>query len=352
MMPGLAGEDLAERIRAHPSLNETKLVLVSSAGTYGLKKTNIRFLDAKVDKPVRQHELLDVLVRVYSGRRLDPHPRPAKVEVSMRPSDVALRILLAEDNKINQMFAVALLKKAGHLVDVAQNGNEAVDAVRRSEYDVVLMDVQMPELDGMEATREIRALAPPKGGIPIVAMTANAMAGAKEQYLAAGMDYYIPKPVRAEALLTLLSEIGGRVQSETMPDEPSARSSVLNPDRLADLEAVISAGELRSFLILYMKDVGNQLATIMEHNLTGNLSAIASEAHIIVSTAGNIGADDVSSTARSLELACRASDHKTADLLVEKLNVASGAACEAIRAWLMKSRQAMPPDRPADLSAA
>ena len=355
MMPGLAGEDLAERIRANPSLNETKLVLVSSAGSYGLKKTKIQFLDAKVDKPVRQHELLDVLVRVYSGRRLDAHlTEQRKVEAhDMLPSNVALRVLLAEDNKINQMFAVALLKKAGHLVDVAQNGNEAVDAVRRSQYDLVLMDVQMPELDGIEATREIRTMGPPKCTIPIVAMTANAMAGAKEQYLAAGMDYYIPKPVRAELLLTLLSEIGERVRPKTTTQaETSEQLPVLNFDRLAELEAVISAGELGGFLILYMKDVSNQLATIMEHNLTGNLSAIAGEAHIIVSTAGNIGADEVSNTARSLEQACRASDHKAVDPLVEKLNVASTAACEAIRAWLIKSRRATPSDRVADLGAA
>jgi signal transduction histidine kinase/DNA-binding response OmpR family regulator len=354
MMPGLAGEDLAERIRANPCLSETKLVLVSSAGAYGLKKSKIKFLDAKVDKPVRQHELLDVLIRVYSGRRLDANTTDQKkVETQkMNLASVPLRILLAEDNKINQMFAVALLKKAGHEVDVAQNGNQAVDAVRRSDYDLVLMDVQMPELDGIEATREIRALEPPKCGIPIVAMTANAMAGAKEQYLAAGMDHYIPKPVRAESLLTLLAEIGQRTRLNTAPKNADPQSAILNLDTLAQLEAVISASELNAFLILYMKDVGNQLATIMQHHLTADFSAIASEAHIIVSTAGNIGADQVSSIAKSLEIACRTADYRGVDQLIEELNTASAAACETIRSWLLKSRGAAPREIKPELGAA
>jgi CheY-like chemotaxis protein len=118
-----------------------------------------------------------------------------------------LKILLAEDNKINQKFALALLRKAGHYVDVAQNGHEAVDAVRRAHYDVVLMDVQMPELDGIEATKQIRALPAPKCNLPIIALTAHAMSGARDQYLEAGMNDYISKPMDPATLLSKLAEI-------------------------------------------------------------------------------------------------------------------------------------------------
>jgi CheY-like chemotaxis protein len=105
-----------------------------------------------------------------------------------------LRALLAEDNKINQQFATLVLTNAGHSVEIAGNGREAVDALGRSDFDVILMDIQMPLLDGVQATQEIRALPEPNGTIPIIAVTAHAMAGAREEYLAAGMNDYIAKP--------------------------------------------------------------------------------------------------------------------------------------------------------------
>src|SRR5262249_37640822 len=118
-----------------------------------------------------------------------------------------LRILMAEDNRINQLFAVALLTKAGHAVDIVANGHQAVDAVRDHEYDVVLMDIQMPELDGSQAMAQIRALPAPKSGIRIIALTANAMSGAKEQYLSAGFDDYVTKPIEPAILFAKLAEL-------------------------------------------------------------------------------------------------------------------------------------------------
>jgi len=183
MMPGLTGEGLAMRIRAIPGLAETKLVLVSSAGGQDLKKHRTRMLDAILDKPLRQRDLVDCLSRLYAR----PHPAmpipgtaPSATAAGHRPG---LRILLAEDNRINQIVAESILTGAGHCVDMVANGVLAVDAVRRNDYDVVLMDVQMPELDGVQATKQIRALPPPKCDIKIIAMTAHAMAGDRETYL-------------------------------------------------------------------------------------------------------------------------------------------------------------------------
>ncbi|MBK7928819.1 MAG: response regulator [Bryobacterales bacterium] len=137
---------------------------------------------------------------------------PYREEARERP----LRVLVAEDNAINQVLAKRMLERRGHVVDVAGNGRAAVEAVTQARYDLVLMDVQMPEMDGFEATREIRRReAAGNGGkrLPIVAMTANAMEGDREQCLAQGMDAYPPKPVMVDALVALLAEVN-RSQGE------------------------------------------------------------------------------------------------------------------------------------------
>ncbi|HEX4508180.1 MAG TPA: response regulator [Alphaproteobacteria bacterium] len=210
MMPGLSGDALAQRIRAAPALAETKLVIISSAGDTGKKSEKL--VDARLDKPLRQRDLLACLARFYAGERGDE----AKAEAALAPAEPAkpaatgpqsLRILMAEDNRINQLFAVALLTKAGYAVDVVANGHQAVDAVRDRDYDVVLMDIQMPELDGSQATAQIRALPPPKSDIHIIALTANAMSGAKEQYLGTGFDGYVTKPIQPAVLLAKLAEL-------------------------------------------------------------------------------------------------------------------------------------------------
>jgi CheY-like chemotaxis protein len=210
MMPGMSGDALAERIRAIPSLAETKLVIISSAGDTSSKKTD-RLADARLDKPLRQRELLACLARLYAvappdEAKVEPIG-PAKPVAHATAQARSIRILMAEDNRINQLFAVALLSRAGYAVDVVANGHQAVDAVRDHDYDVVLMDIQMPELDGSQATAQIRALPAPKSDIRIIALTANAMSGAKEQYLNSGFDDYIAKPIEPALLLTMLAEL-------------------------------------------------------------------------------------------------------------------------------------------------
>jgi signal transduction histidine kinase/CheY-like chemotaxis protein len=214
MMPGLAGESLAQQIRAQPALSRTKLVLLSSAGVHGYSAAARRDLDVILEKPVRQRDLLRCLATLYPVKgELTGAVMPA-AEPAARPKENAssqtatassgLRILLAEDNRINQLFAVALLSRHGHAVEIAENGHQAVEAVRRNEYDLVLMDVQMPDLDGIQATALIRALPPPKADIPIIAMTAHALKGVREELLGAGMSDYVSKPINPELLLAKL----------------------------------------------------------------------------------------------------------------------------------------------------
>jgi CheY-like chemotaxis protein len=201
MMPGLSGMALASRIRAMPSLTETKLVVTSSAGGHALGSgMPAELVDAVLIKPLRQQAVFECLVRLFGGAAPGPDDIPA-------PTTRRLRLLLAEDNKINQKVARAILTNAGHTVATANDGEEAVEAARDNDFDAILMDVQMPILDGVQATARIRSLPPPRNGVTIIALTAHAMQGAREEYIAAGMNDYLAKPLNPMVLLSKLREI-------------------------------------------------------------------------------------------------------------------------------------------------
>jgi signal transduction histidine kinase/DNA-binding response OmpR family regulator len=239
LMPGLSGEELARRIRAMPGIAETKLVIASSAGRHGVSRTAHHTVDAVLTKPVREPSLLEVFTRLFginepaSTEAAPVAPTASAPIVSMMPIMRPLRILVAEDNRINRKIVGILLDGPGHRVEMVENGEQAVAAVCNADYDVVLMDVQMPVLDGMQATKQIRALPPHKSGIPIIALTAHAMAGAREQYLAAGMDDYLSKPLDPATLYAKLAEVtsvtpaasGERAGAEHGPDDLLASSA-------------------------------------------------------------------------------------------------------------------------------
>jgi CheY-like chemotaxis protein len=159
-----------------------------------------------VSKPIRPSLLYDALINVIDGRsNLSPRPAPTTSEFDITLAEqYPLKILLAEDNLVNQKVALRILSKQGYRADVAGNGREVLESIDRQPYDVILMDVNMPEMDGMTATRRIRSERPPDQTPYIVAVTANAMQGDREQYLAAGMDDYISKPIRIEELTEAL----------------------------------------------------------------------------------------------------------------------------------------------------
>ena len=336
MMPGISGEELARRICSVKPVHDIKLVLVSSAGGHGLSATGSSFFEAMLEKPVRQHELSDCLIRVYSGR---PQPasavkQPARLTGASKP--VALRILLAEDNRINQQFAVALLERDGHKVDIANNGLIAVEAVIRADYDIVLMDIQMPELDGLGATAQIRALPDPKCSIPIVAMTADAMSGSRAECLRAGMNDYISKPIQVDALNAILNLLTGtrkpteRVESKQALPADVPELPVLDTRQLDTIGDVLTQDQVRDLQLLYLKDTECHIAEVNALVRSGDLNAIARTAHIVVSTAGNIGAVQTSMRARQLEEACKRGERDKIAFLIDALNTASAAASHAI----------------------
>ncbi len=346
MMPGLSGEGLAERLRAMPAFAETKLVLISSAGAHGLSKSAATLLDAMLDKPIRQQDLLGCLLKLFAPHDSEIPVEPVRHELAASPvvSPVfspmatpshALDILLVEDNRINQQFALALLNKAGHSVDVVDNGHKAVDAVRKREYDVVLMDIQMPELDGIEATKQIRALPPPACNAYIIAMTANAMSGAREEYVAIGMNDYVSKPVDAADLLARLQRLPAQVPGGGIaPSVPAPTAEPVDIPKLEELMQYLPVSGIMDLVTLFIAESSGHAMRIKNFLAAGDRQNLAREAHILVSTAGNIGAMTLSATARRVELACGARAPDNFSGLVAELDRDISAANAAFTAWM------------------
>jgi CheY-like chemotaxis protein len=210
LMPERDGMELAEDLLALQPDQPMPIVILSSIGLHGRSAPNVT---STLVKPVKPSALHDALADAIAGEvphvpeRKQPRAiaKPAATEPAATTAAASvdeadgLRILLAEDNAVNQKLALRLLERMGHRADVVEDGQAALDALETGDYDLVLMDVQMPELDGLEATRRIRTRWPDRP-IRIVGLTANAMAGDREECLAAGMDDYVSKPVRPEAL--------------------------------------------------------------------------------------------------------------------------------------------------------
>ena len=198
LMPDKDGIELITQIRTHSNVPEIPIILSSSSGTAREKYPDAGY-DALVAKPVVQKTLLDKLNHLLSD------PDAAGKEISpARPQNAVTRILVAEDNFNNQRLIQETLSGLGHIVDVVANGNEAVQAIKTLHYDMILMDIRMPIMGGEDATKAIRSLNIPNAAIPIIALTADVQAGAKEKYLACGMNDYLPKPINFEQLKSMI----------------------------------------------------------------------------------------------------------------------------------------------------
>jgi signal transduction histidine kinase/DNA-binding response OmpR family regulator/HPt (histidine-containing phosphotransfer) domain-containing protein len=308
MMPGMPGEALAERVRRDSNLHETRLVLLSSLGVPGPgdKATRVGF-DAVLTKPIRPQTLREALARLFDERA--PHAPPESPATPAPAPDrtkPARRVLVAEDNKINQAVVVSLLKKAGITAEVAQNGEEAVAAAARGGFDLVLMDVQMPVLDGLDATRRIRALPGAAGGVPILAMTAHAMRGDRDRCIEAGMDDYLSKPIDPQGFLASLDRmIGGSRQALVVAEEPDDAPLVAEV-RLAALRDSLPAGEFPSLLSGWLASVERDLARAATLAEAADWAALGRLAHSVVGSAGMFGAVALEQVARQVEEACAA----------------------------------------------
>ena len=215
-MPEMHGVDFVETMRIEPDFSDVAVILLSSVIDDSiLDPARCRELriDACLTKPAKQSELFDAVVQAL-GIQLPEGELVASEDSTLLEGIRTLRILLAEDNEVNRRLGVGLLESWGHHVSVARNGLEAVKAWRAESFDLIVMDVQMPEMDGLQATRLIREEERRSGGhIPIIALTAHAMQGDREECLAAGTDDYVAKPLRVEKLLAAMSGITGLTQT-------------------------------------------------------------------------------------------------------------------------------------------
>jgi two-component system, sensor histidine kinase and response regulator len=283
--------------------------------------------DAHLVKPVRQSRLQECLLRCLG------HAAPPR-DTSHPPhhrSSLRLRVLLAEDNPVNQKIALRQLRKLGCTADAVANGIEAVDAIQRIPYNVVLMDCQMPDLDGYEATRRIRQLetkltATGRPPLHIIAMTANALDGDREACLAAGMNDYISKPVRPSDLQAALRKVQPperRDPSPAPPPDQPGEEPVLDLSIFAGLQALHEPGEpdpVTELAELFLQDAPARLRAIHAAISRSDSKGLREAAHSIKGSASNLGARRLASVSSAIETAARNGDLAATAPLLERLD--------------------------------
>jgi CheY-like chemotaxis protein len=303
-MPGMNGIQLARAIGHEPATSSTRLVLLTSIGLNINEEAREAGVEIILSKPVRQSQLYNALVTMMaSPTEVSEEPSPGEVGSRAAPGGEAGHVLLAEDYPVNRMVAIAMLERSGYRVDAVGNGKEAVEALSSAPYAAVLMDVQMPEMDGYEATAEIRRREGSGRRTPIIAMTANAMRGDREKALEAGMDDYIAKPVRREDLDAVLARWIPRPEPSTQgdgdPNLPAFDLSVLESRRGPQ-----KAGEpdkLARIVNLFIEDVPIQLAAIRRAVERGDSQEVEEKAHMLKGGSGYMGAARMAQMCARLE---------------------------------------------------
>ena len=309
MMPGMDGFDLASRIGASADFPHPLLIMLTSGGLSGENARALALgISGYLTKPVRQSELFDVMMKILEAAG-SPAPegtmtRPPEIPAEPAGKSQSLRILLAEDHVVNQKVALAMLQGMGHDTSVVPDGRKAVEAWRSGRFDLILMDLQMPEMDGFEAVASIRALERPRAGrIPIVALTAHAMKGDRERCLAAGFDDYLTKPIRSAQLREALEKWSGRlaVGPDRSPPGPIGPSGT-EFDRDSALATVGGdAGLLGEVVGLFLGDCPRLLTEIERAIDRSDAPDLKRLAHTVRGVAGNFALPAVVEAARVLE---------------------------------------------------
>jgi len=298
-MPDMDGVMLAREIRAlRPAL---PLLLFTSLGRRETGDTTDLFA-AQINKPMKPSQLYDAFMAIFAAQpltvRRDEETMPSQLDPEMAKRQ-PLRILLAEDNVVNQKVALRLLERLGYRADVAGNGLEALEALKRQPYDVVLMDVQMPEMDGLEASRRIK-----QGGavvsIPrIIALTADAMQGDRERCLAAGMDDYITKPIRVEALVAALDKTQPQSRAQGSPPQAAA---AIDPQKFAEFKETMGADFIGEVIAVFNEDAPELLQNMEQALAVKDGELFRRAAHSLKSNSASFGAVTLAELARELEM--------------------------------------------------
>jgi len=319
LMPNMNGPDLARRLKAAARCKAISLFLLTSMPRLGeASKMLDAGFEAYLTKPVKRSQLQESLRMVVARSAPRPSRPPSSAVRFVQPppspeNRLPYRILIAEDNVVNQKVAVRMVQKLGMRCDVVASGAEALNSLERIPYDLVLMDCQMPEMDGYEATRQVRKREPPGTHIPIVALTAHALEGDRERCLESGMDDYLSKPINLKALEHVLHrhlrpERVGKVPATPRPADESTAGRRISPEAVVDLTRIrkVSEGDRQfeiEIITLFLGDVTQRLARMERAIETEDAQALRREAHTIKGSSANLGA------MRLRELAVECEDH-------------------------------------------
>jgi CheY-like chemotaxis protein len=338
MMPGMDGVMLAQAIRAHKNGGGVPLIMLSSLGNVGGQRD---LFAMQLTKPVKPSQLREALVELFEDRPAAPPAPRRAAEVAQINKEMArdfpLRILLAEDNVVNQKVAMRMLGRLGYRIDVAANGLEVLDALRRLTYDVILMDVQMPEMDGVAATRTIRQKYAPEKQPLIIAMTANALKGDRDRYLEAGMDDYVSKPIRLENLMGALMDAyallhqrtrgahmvgNGNYDSVSRATNGDTDQAQTQPVDLGVLRDMIGGDQelLIELIALFIEDCDSQVARLPQVAADADPEKIRRVAHYLKGVSANVGAVTLARTCAQLEELAEnggADEHQILDLAAQ-----------------------------------
>ena len=341
-LPGVDALELARTIKARADIARVRLIVLTRRQA-DIKHARDAGIDACLAKPVRQTVLYECLVNVMAGQ---PQEAAATPSVS-QPSHAAAagtrgNILVVEDNLINQQVALGILQIQGYAVTVVNNGREALDAHAQGAFDLILMDCHMPEMDGFEATREIRARELTTGlHLPIVALTANAMAQDREACLAAGMDDHLSKPFSMLTLQDMLDRWMPQVasvQAKLAPpagQAPANGAEVLDRQVLEQLGKVLTNGKpelLARVINLYLTESPKLLRKLKQAAGASNAAEMANSAHSLKSSSANVGARTLSRYCADLETSARRADTEEARRLVAKVESEHGSVQTALAA--------------------
>ncbi|MGH9759876.1 MAG: response regulator, partial [Blastocatellia bacterium] len=318
-MPGMDGLSVAERIAANPDLAKTKIILLTAAALHGAQAL-IREgkINAYLTKPVTHSSLLEAIMKTLADSSLPASAVRSSVPRSSNQRLGRLRVLLADDNEVNRRLGEKMLEGRVGALSVACNGKQAVELFEQHEFDLILMDVQMPEMNGLEATDMIRQIERPSGRhIPIIAMTARAMKGDREECLAAGMDGYVSKPVRFEELAQEIQAIIPEPVG-TSEDAGAARAARPEPEKKTwspTLDAKALMGEIRGdtdflkeLVEIFLGQYQDQLANLRRALAADNAGELAETAHKVKGAAGGMRGVAAFEAASRLEKLAREGD--------------------------------------------
>ena len=336
-MPGLSGFDVAQQIQ-EDRRSATVIMLTSSGERGDAKRCQALGIRGYLTKPVSQDELLTTI-------RLLQNPDNTTTSAlitrhTVRELGRSLSILLAEDNPVNQKLAVTILNRRGYHVTVVNNGQEALDAVQAARFDLVLMDMQMPVMDGLEACQHIRAMqaAGQLGKLPIIALTANAMSGDRERYLQAGMDGYISKPIDATRILEEIHRVlGEHPPAATTPTQPEQDNTPVFQYQQALKNCDGDESFLPLLIAAFLDDLPVRLADLRQGLQQGDLPAIIMAAHALKGSCLSVAALQLAAHCRRMETAANEGRLADAATCLPELETSSDALIAALQPYLTQA---------------